>query len=185
MAVTQGPGVLKDPKVLLCDFFEGFVWRLKSLHRKSLQAYRHRPPNHPNPYSVRNLNSLKIIGQSLRNLSSFGGTGKLLLNRLTHFTAPSWHLHCIVSISSQTTHPPKSLHCKEFKSVENCWTIPKFGIKMTRNLIAIQKIHSPVDRLERILTMAIHISPYSEPWTGLFSRDTCHVTSASAYTPRA
>ncbi len=29
MGIRQGPGVLKDPKVLLCDHFDGFVWRLR------------------------------------------------------------------------------------------------------------------------------------------------------------
>ena len=26
MGIRQGLGVLKDPKILLCDFFDGFVW---------------------------------------------------------------------------------------------------------------------------------------------------------------
>ncbi len=25
LGIREGPGVLKDPKVLLCDFFDGFV----------------------------------------------------------------------------------------------------------------------------------------------------------------
>ena len=35
MGVRQGPGVIKDPKVLLCDFFDGFLGRLMNLHFKT------------------------------------------------------------------------------------------------------------------------------------------------------
>ncbi len=39
MGIRQGPGVLKDPKVLLCDFFDGFVWRLNSYSFSCQELY--------------------------------------------------------------------------------------------------------------------------------------------------
>ncbi len=38
-------------------------------------------------------------------------------------------------------------------------------------------MHSPVHRQESTFTMIVHVLPYSEPWPGLFSRDTCQICS--------